>query len=418
VIGRRFALLSRQQRSLTLAVLAAAAVPQWAFAQDRLISTSVAAVGVVVDQVSFGKGGYLQPGVFGGDSLRARSLQQVGLPVSVTMSVGQSWTVDVQTLLSRVSLDYVSGGARASTGVERSATLSGMSDVRTRVTGRLLNDAVVLTLGANLPTGRTKLDGSDFLVLQTAAAPSLGLGSPPVGTGPSGTMGVVAARQLWGGALAGGISLELRGTYQPIAALVAGAPSADFRPGNVTRFSLGYDRLVGRHRLVASAAADIFRADVLTDRSVQLPVVSAVRLGPVYTADAQLHLAVARVREFVLWGSNRFRERFERDGLSVDGSNGNYLDGGLRTRVPMSRRLDLLVTTDLRHHSGLAINQGLATARSTSAGATLGLVVQAGPYSIQPYLRGRSGSVQPRADNATSISFSGASAGLVLLTRF
>jgi hypothetical protein len=276
-----------------------------------------------------------------------------------------------------------------------------------------------MTLGANLPTGATKLDGTDFQVLQTASAPALGLGSPPIGTGPSGTVGMVGARQLLGGALAVGVSYEFRGTYQPVAALVAGAPSADFRPGNVTRMSVGYDRLLGKHRLIASAAADLFRDDVLTDKSVASNVVSsAVRLGPVYTSDLQLHLAVARAREFVLWSSNRFRERFVRDGKSVEGSNGNYLDLGVRTRLPLSRTVDVLLTADGRRHSGLAINQGLATARSTSAGATVGLVVQAGRYSLQPYLRGRHGFAQPRAIDATSVPFSGASAGLVLLTRF
>jgi hypothetical protein len=405
-----------RRRSLQLAgLLAGVASPAAVLsAQDRLIASSVAAIGATVDVASFGKGGYTQPGVFGADSVRTRQSTQVGIPVSLSMAFSPQWTLDVQTLYSNLSLDY-----RALTGSNaRSASLSGMSDVRTRVTGRLLDDALVLTIGANLPTGATKLDGTDFLVLQTASAPALGLGSPPVGTGPSGTLGIVGARQLGGGALALGVSYEFRGTYQPVAALVAGAPSADFRPGNVARMSVGYDRLLGKHRLVASAAADLFQEDVLTDKSISTPSVSSVRLGPVITTDLQLHLAVARAREFVLWGSNRFRERFERDGRAVDGSNGNYLDLGVRTRFPMSRTLDLLVTTDARRHSGLAINQGLATARSMSAGATLGLVVQAGRYSIQPYVRGRSGFAQPRALNASSIPFSGASTGLVLLTRF
>ncbi len=391
-------------------------LPSALAAQDRLIASSVAAIGMTADFATFGKGGYAQPGVFGADSIRARSIRQVGIPVSVSIALNPVWTFDVQTLYSNISLNYRS--VSGNTGTARHATLAGMSDVRTRVTGRLLNDAVVLTVGANLPTGATKLDGTDFLVLQTASAPAIGLGSPPVGTGPSGTLGLVGARQLGGGALAVGVSYEFRGTYQPVAALVAGAPSADFRPGNVTRMSLGFDRLVGRHRLVVSAAADLFQDDVLTDKSTSTSTASSVRLGPVITTDAQLHLAVARAREFVIWGSNRFRERFERDGREVSGSSANYLDLGVRTRLPLARTLDLLLTADGRHHSGLAINQGLATARSTSAGATIGLVAQAGRYSVQPYLRGRSGFVQPRANNATSISFSGASAGLVLLTRF
>jgi hypothetical protein len=383
-------------------------------AQDRLIASSVAAIGATIDVASFGKGGYTQPGVFGADSVRTRRITQVGIPISLSMAFTPQWTFDVQTLYSNLSLRSQAFTAAAPS----RASLNGMSDVRTRVTGRLFDDALVLTVGANLPTGATKLDGTDFLVLQTASAPALGLGSPPVGTGPSGTLGVVGARQLGGGAAAVGVSYEFRGTYQPVAALVAGAPSADFRPGNVMRMSFGYDRLIGKHRVVASAAADLFQDDVLTDKSVRTPTVSSVRLGPVITTDLQLHLATARAREFVLWGSNRFRERFERNGSPVNGSNGNYLDLGVRTRLPLSRTFDLLLTADARRHSGLAINQGLATARSMSAGGTVGLVVQAGRYSIQPYVRGRSGFAQPRAVNATSIPFTGASAGLVLLTRF
>ena len=38
------------------------------------------------------------------------------------------------------------------------------------------------------------------------------------------------------------MSYELRGEFAPVAALVAGAPSLDFRPGNVIHASLGADR--------------------------------------------------------------------------------------------------------------------------------------------------------------------------------
>jgi len=390
-------------------------------AQDRLISTGVVAIGAVADGIRIGKGGYTQPGALGRDSVRVRRLDQVGIPVNVSVPVGAAWTLDVQSLLSQIRAAY---GPR--TGVnapEGRATLSGVSDVRLRMTGRLLGDAMVVTVGANLPTGQTHLSGSDFLVLQTASAPAFGLGSPPVGTGPSGTVGVVAARQLFGGALAAGISYERRGTYQPIAALTAGAPSADFRPGDVTRLSLGFDRLVGRHRLVLTGAADLFSEDVLRDGAAAsgsngVPAVASVTLGPVFTTDAQLHLGIARVREFVVWGANRFRQRFERDGAEVAGSNGNYLDGGVRTRVPLARTVDLLLTADGRAHSGLAINQGIATARTRSVGLTAGLVVQRGRYSLQPYLRGHTGSLTPRATGATSLPFSGLSTGLVLVTRF
>ncbi|MBA3917794.1 MAG: hypothetical protein C0516_04310 [Gemmatimonas sp.] len=388
-------------------------------AQDRLIGTGIIAAGATADVISFGGVGFQQPGVGGRDSIRLRSIEQFSVPVSLALPIGTAWTVDVQSAFSYARLTY--DPKLGSAGSRTTSTLYGPTDVRVRATGRLFNDAITFTAGGNVPTGKTELTNSNLTVLRAIAAPALGLGTPPVGAGPSGTVGLVAAKQVLGWAVAIGGSYELRGTYQPIAAIAAGSPSVDFQPGNVVRGSLGLDRLIGGHRVSLTGAVDVFADDELRNPaagSAAAPL-ATVTLGPIYTTDVQIQFAVPRVREFVLWGSNRFRTRYERDGREVAGTSGNYFDGGLRTSIPLSGSTDLLFTGDGRMHSGLAINQGLATSGVISGGGTLGLVHRAGTFTIQPYLRAQGGQLRPRiTGTAPRTAFFGGTAGLVIATRF
>jgi len=388
-------------------------------AQDRLIGTGIIAAGATADVISFGGVGYQQPGVGGRDSIRLRSIEQFSVPVSLALPIGTAWTVDVQSAFSYARLTF--DPKLGSSGPRTTSTLYGPTDVRVRATGRLFNDAITFTAGGNVPTGKTELTNSNLTVLRAIAAPALGLGTPPVGAGPSGTVGLVAAKQLLGWAVAIGGSYELRGTYQPIAAIAAGSPSVDFQPGNVVRGSLGLDRLIGGHRVSLTGAVDVFSDDELRNPaagSAAAPL-ATVTLGPIFTTDVQIQFAVPRVREFVLWGSNRFRTRYERDGREVAGTSGNYFDGGLRTSIPLSGSTDLLFTGDGRMHSGLAINQGLATSGVISGGGTLGLVHRAGTFTIQPYLRAQGGQLRPRiTGTAPRTAFFGGTAGLVIATRF
>lgn len=395
-----------------LAVVPALARPGVAHAQDRLLSTGAAGVGATMETVRFGGDGFRQPGITG-DGIRLQSIQQFAVPVTVAIPLGTAWTVDLQSAWSSSRLTYT-----AANGAERSAQLSGPTDVRLRATGRLFNDGLVLTAGLNAPTGKTELGTDELTVLRASAAPALGLGAPPVGAGPSGTMGMVVAREIGGWAMALGASYELRGTYQPVAAITAGAPSTDFRPGNVVRGTLGLDRLLGAHRLSITGAVDVYSDDVLRAPNTTTPI-ATVKLGPVFSTDVQLQVAAPRVRELAFWVSNRYRTAFARDGRDVGGTSGLYVDGGMRTSIPLSADTDLLVTGDGRWHSGLEINQGLATSGVVSGGAMLGLAHRVGTLSLQPYVRAQAGSLRARVSGAApSSSFVGGSAGLIIVTRF
>lgn len=387
-------------------------------AQDRLVGSRVLAAAATIEGVSFGSDGYMQPGTLGGDSISLKSIQQYSVPISLVLPLGSQWTVDLQSAFVQSRLTWAEAGSSATENHETS--LSGMTDVRLRATGRLLDDAVVLTAGVNLPTGQSELDGNGMTVLRATAAPALALGVPPVGAGPAATLGMVYAREWLGWAVAVGASYETRGKYQPVAAMAAGLPSLDFKPGNVIRGSLGLDRLIGAHRLSITAAADVYGNDKLeSESSGYSDSFASVQLGPIITTDLQLQLAIPQFREFVVWGVNRYRSRYEQNSIGVEGTNGNYFDAGVRTTSALSANTDVLVTADMRMHSGLASSQGLATSGVTAFGATAGLVRRSGGLSFQPYLRAQTGTLRPReSGTAANTSFTGFSAGLVIVTRF
>lgn len=410
--------MTRRSRILALAAPLLAPLVAPLAAQDRLLGLRAAGAGVTAEGVWFGGAGVRQAGLLGGDSVRVTRIAQLHVPVTLVAPIGGTWTLDATTVYGTGSVTLE--GTAPRTG-RTTATLSGVSDVRLRATGRLLDESLLLTAGANLPTGRTKLDARELTAVRAIATPALGLMAPPVGQGPSGTLGVLLARPVGPWAVAGGVSYELRGEFAPVAALVAGAPSLDFRPGNVIHASLGADRLVGRHRLSAAFSADLFAQDRLRAGSGGTATASGatlarVKLGPILTTDLQLQLAAPRLRELVLWGTNRWRAPFSRDGVRVDRSSGNYLDGGVRGAVPVAARTDLIAALDGRWHTGLDLDDALTTAGTTGGALMLGLSRVMGPVTAQPFVRGQAGRLTfARADG---VSYTGGIAGLTILTRF
>lgn len=385
-------------------------------AQDRLIGLRAISGGAVFEQVTFGDAGLLQGSQLGQDSIRVTGATQMTFPVSAAMPLGRSWTLDITTVFAtgEVAFTPAAGGA------ERTASLSGLSDVRVRTTGRFFDDGLILTLGANLPTGQTELDSLELTALRVLAAPALSMGSSPIGSGPSGTVGLLTAQRMGEWAVALGLAYEYRGTYQPVAAFVTGAPSADFQPGGAIRASIGLDRLIGNHRLSLTAAGDMYQADELRGAASTGAPLATVQLGPVLSADAQLQLGVPRVRDLMLWSAVRYRINYSRNHVTVEDSDGMYLDGGMRTTIPLATRTDLVVAASGRFHTGLAIDEGLPTSGVTSGSLTLGFSQRIGKLSLQPFARGTLGNVNARgtARDRQQASFTGLTGGLVLITRF
>ncbi len=399
-------------------------LPALAGAQERLVASRMIGAGASYERITFGGAGLTQAAFAGIDTTRVTSVEQFTLPITASSPIAGGWRLDLTTLFAAGRITFNDAAAPGGT---RTATLSGISDVRARATGRFLHDNVIMTVGLNLPSGRTALNTEQFSTLRIVAAPALGLGSSPVGAGLSGTLGLVLAQQVGRWSLAYGTSYEARGRYQPVAALTAGTGSADFLPGGVIRMSLGADRLVGPHRLSLAAAADVFADDRLRGSAIgdSLPPAGAtgdtrVRLGPVLSGDVQLVLAAPRFRELLAYSSYRWRAPFARDGRTVERSSGQYVEAGVRAVVPWASGRDVILASDARWHSGLGVDQGLPTAGVTSAGVSAGLQIGRGLFSVQPYVRAQAGSLRQRAALVPTAvqSFVGMSGGLVVVSRF
>lgn len=399
----------------------ALSVPRVVAAQERLIGNRSVGLGAAFEQITFADDGLRQYNFGGLDSSRVTQVRQFSMPISTAFAVTSAWRVDLTALFASATVDYRDAGNAART---KSATLSGISDIRVRATGTLINDLLVFTAGVNVPTGRTSLTTEEFGVLRIMASPSLGLGSTPVGAGASGTMGVVLARRVGPWAIALGGSYEHRGSYQPVAALVAGAPSADFQPGGVLRTSVTGDRIVGPHRLSLSVSTDVFRRDELRTPSSSTTGPSlastTVRLGPVYSGDAQMLFAVPRMRQFLTYVSYRWRAPFSRDGEAVKGSSGQYLDTGVRASLAIGPQRDLVFGADARLHGGLGVDEGLPTSGVASGSVSAGLELRRGLLSVQPYVKAQQGALRQRgvSSDTPSQGFRGFSGGLVAVTRF
>ena len=389
------------------------------FAQERLVGQQSAGIGVSGESVSFDGAGLRQYNFIGLDSVRVKSLHQFSAPITTAWSLNDAWRVDLTALFARATVTYRDAGK---TNDSRSATLSGFSDVRIRATGTLISDLLVFTGGVNVPTGHTSLSTPQFGVLRIMAAPALGLGSTPVGAGASGTLGLVAAKRLGEWSVAIGGSYEYRGSYSPVAALVAGAPSADFHPGGVVRTSITGDRTVGPHRLSVAVAADVFADDELRTASAAPATGVAstrVRLGPVISTDVQMLFSAPKLRQLLGYAALRVRAPFSRDGKRVANSGGQYLDSGLRGSLALGPQRDLTMAIDTRVHSGLGIDEGLPTSGVASGSLSAGLELRRGLSSFQPYVRAQSGVLHQRGVGSTpSQSFSGFAAGIVAITKF
>ena len=81
------------------------------------------------------------------------------------------------------------------------------------MSGKLYGDALIATVGANLPTGVHNLGDEQIAALSVLAAPALGVNLPGVSSGPSQTVGLVSAKRVDDWAYAAGVSYERRSSF-------------------------------------------------------------------------------------------------------------------------------------------------------------------------------------------------------------
>jgi hypothetical protein len=370
---------ARLARALVLAALAGVALaPDGAAAQERLVGGLTWNVTPVLQQWSFAK-------PMAQDSLRVRGARQLVVPVSIATDVGRRLTLDVSTA-------YVRGEvvADAASGASAARRLDGPTDTKVRAVVRLVGDNVLVTAGANLPTGAVRLDDPQAEALRVLGAPALGLQAPVLGVGPGTTLGVVLAQRVGRWAVALASSVERRGAYTPLEASVAGvrAPT-DLDPGEAIHVSLGVDGLSEGHRSSFFVTGTMFGQDRI-DMTLPAGVHDRqrYRLGPSASATWRIQAASGRVQDVTFTLVGRYRARFQNaEGKRVAGSDSYAGDVSLGWLVGPSPRKGLVVGVEGHYQSGVAFDNTITTAAFHGGGATLGAVFPLGRATVQPYGR-------------------------------
>ena len=255
------------------------------------------------------------------------------------------------------------------------ASIYGPTDVKLRVSRTILDDATMLTLGVNLPSGKVKLNSTETTALQVLAAPSLQMPVGMFGTGFGATIGAVHAIHGDNWALAFAASGEKRSEYSPIAlALSSGVSETKITPGMAVHASVGYDRTLGANRLSALLIGDMYSKDQLRVGAVASDTSSSYTLGPQMTGSVQYEFGNADWRQGLLaFGARARTEYSDATGKKVAGSSGKYLEAALTTVRGGPLGAGFVLGTDVRWQSGLSFSDALIGAAMRGVGVTIGV---------------------------------------------
>ena len=340
------------------------------------------------------------------DSLAVSRVSQLGVPISAAFSIGR-WTFDA-------GFAVAAGKVKLSNG--RSLDLNGITDVRIRAVGHLVSDHLLLTLGVNAPSGRTKLAGNEVDAIRVLGAPALRMPVTNLGIGPAGTVGLVFATRAGAWSLGVGASVEGRGKYAPIESKIAGVTlPTDLHPGNTFRGSIGLDRIVSSARFSLLLATEVFSRDRIELRAPGGggAVTTSYRLGPQFLATGFLELGVRGFRALTVSFADHYRTAFAGpSGQKVAGSSGNVAALGIEGITGVAGRTGILFRLDGWVDSGLEVDNSITTAAMNAVGLTLGLSIPAGRATIQPFVRGQIGRLDTGPVSTTATGFG---AGLKLV---
>jgi len=176
--------------------------------------------------------------------LGIKSVSEVAVPFAVV------WPVS-----GRLSFDL--GGRYATASRKDSAstvTLSGLTDIQVRGVYQVIPDIAVLTVSANLPTGKTKITDEQLLTAGAIASDLLPYPVANFGSGFNLTSGLALAVPVAGWALGVAGSYRLNGDFTPFAdttgcPVTNGKAGCSYKAGGEFRVRVGADRLIGQSRL-------------------------------------------------------------------------------------------------------------------------------------------------------------------------
>jgi hypothetical protein len=342
--------------SATLLLLAALAGSLEA--QENLFPQASIIGGVEMRQYTFGS------------AFTADRVRQIAVPLGVLVPVGKRFSFDI-------------GSSWASTSVKQGGTtqtFSSLTDTQLRGSYMFGNDALVLSLMMNLPTGKRSQTAEEFGIASSTSSNFLLFPVNSYGTTFSVTPGLSAAATAGAWNLGFAASARVSSTYTPFK-----GDTGTYRPGVEGRFRAGVDRLIGSSRFQFGGTFSTFSTDELRGGALGS---GSFDPGNRFLVDLGIITPVAGgTLGFYAWNYHRLRSNSTAGG-STAGGRENVFTAGLNGSFGLSRTVALQPVAEARVWSPESGSGYLI-------GGGTGLRVQAGPHlALLPSVRIDLGSIR------------------------
>ncbi len=295
---------------------------------------------------------------------------QIAVPIVAIIPVSSRFSLDIATAFA--STETKAGSSTSS--------ISGLTDTQLRANYALNGDNLVLTVGFNLPTGKSAVQADQIAAAQAIGIDFFTFPVPAYGTGGAGTLGIAYAGQAGDWELGAGGSFRKATGFEP-----ASGSSIKYTPGDEYRMRLGATRAVGDGRLALGVIFSAFGTPKYDTTSISTgprAIIQAVYSQPtgvgelfltlwnLYTGSGQLLAGKAEASNIVNLGvalgvrrgDITFEPNVEARLISQGASSGNLIFPGLRVRIPAGA---WTIYPGLSGAFGSVVNQSVSGFRGT-----------------------------------------------------
>jgi hypothetical protein len=330
------------------AALLVAALPGALRAQENLFPQASIVSGMEMRQYSFGS------------SFSVDRVRQIAVPVGIVVPVGKRFSFDVGTSWATTSIRRATGGDE---------TFSDLTDTQVRGSYVFGNDAVVLSVMVNLPTGPRTTTRRNFSVASSTSSSFLLFPVSSYSSAFSVTPGLAAATTVGDWNLGLAASARVSSAYTPFK-----DTTGTYKPGVETRIRGGVDRLIGSSRFLLGATFSTFSNDELRGAALGS---GSFDPGNRILADLGIVSPVGGgTLGIYLWNYHRIRSG-SASSQSTSGGKENVFTAGLSGSFGLSKSLSLEPVAEARFwspESGSGNLFGAGTALRIEAGSHMAFV--------------------------------------------
>lgn len=177
------------------------------------------------------------------------TVTELAVPLFAVMPISDRFSLDIGTAYAQSTVKFDGG----------ESTVSGLTDTQLRANYTIGTDFVILTLGANLPTGRSTVEQNELLAASRIGNDFLSFPISNLGTGSAITGGLAVARPFGAWNFGVGGSVRVASAFEPVR--VDSGPLPRYQPGNEYKVRVGLDRLVGAGQLAFGFTFSTFGQD-------------------------------------------------------------------------------------------------------------------------------------------------------------